>query len=328
MNTAMNAWSSIRQTRPRRSGVWLGLCSLVLACAGIHIAAVANPVAPQAVSFSGKLPSPPAAAAAGAAVPAEQAPHSPLVKVADGRLLAPDIARIVNRGELIVSMLKTDNPPFFSEKNGELSGTDVDLARLIGKELGVPVRFDRTPETYDSVAEIVANGQADLGISRLARTLKRGQIVHFSSVYMRLSHALLINRVRFAELSGGRAPPQVLRNFTGKISVIAKSSWEEFGPRNFPNAKIISYPTWAAAVEAVKKGEVVAAYRDELEVMAIVRRDPSLALTLRTVTFNDLESPLSMMVGVRDATLLSFVNEVIAQRPEKPTVASVLKLMN
>ena len=48
-------------------------------------------------------------------------------------------------------------------------------------------------------------------------------------------------------------------------------------------------------------------------------------LTLRTVTFSDLESPLSAMVGVRDLTLLSFVNEVIAQRADKPTVSSVLK---
>lgn len=325
----MNASSPARQILPPR---WFGggklFRSLILLCACAHGSAFADPVTSQKVALTRPAAVSSLTATVPIPVPAEPVLQSPLVRVADGRLLAPDIARIVNRGELVVAMLKTDNPPFFSEKNGELSGTDVDLARLIGKELGVPVRFDRSPETYDSVAETVANGQADLGISRLAKTLKRGQIVHFSSTYMRLGHALLIHRVRFAELSGGRPPPQVLRNFTGKISVIASSSWEEFGRRNFPNAKIIPYPSWPAAVAAVKKGDVVAAYRDELEVMAILRRDPSLALTLRTVTFNDLESSLSMMIGVRDATLLSFVNEVIAQRPDKPTVASVLKLMN
>jgi polar amino acid transport system substrate-binding protein len=142
---------------------------------------------------------------------------------------------------------------------------------------------------------------------------------------MRLGHALLIHRVRFAEMAGGQPLPQVIRNFTGKISVISGSSWEEFGRRNFPKAQIVPYPTWKEAVKAAKKGEVVAAYRDELKVQGIVRDDPGLALTLRTVTFNDLESSLSMMVGVRDATLLSFVNEVIAQRTEKPTVSSILK---
>lgn len=262
---------------------------------------------------------------AAASAAAADADRSPLVKMADGRMLAPDIARIVNRGELVIAMLAADNPPFFSVKQGELVGTDVDLARLIGKELGVPVRFDRSPKTFDSVAEAVAAGQADLGISRLARTLKRGQSVHFSSTYMRLGHALLINRIRFAELAGDLPLPQVVRGFTGSIGVIAGSSWEEFGRRNFPKAKLVSYPTWTDAVNAAKKGEVVAAYRDELEVMQIVNNDPSLALTLRTVTFTDLESPLSIMVGIRDLTLLSFVNELIAQRAEKPTVSSVLK---
>lgn len=249
-----------------------------------------------------------------------------MVKMADGRLLAPDIARIINRGELVVSMHSSDNPPFFStNKKGELVGTDVDLSRLIAKELGVVVRFDRSAKTFDAVAEVVAAGQADLGISRLARTLKRGQMVHFSSTYMRLGHALLINRIRFAELAGDQPMAQVVRNFTGTISVIANSSWEEFGRRNFPNAKLVPFPTWAEAVNAAKTGMVVAAYRDEMEVLQFVNNDPSLALTLRTVTFSDLESPLSAMVGVRDTTLLSFVNEVIAQRADKPTVSSVLK---
>jgi ABC-type amino acid transport substrate-binding protein len=249
-----------------------------------------------------------------------------MVKMDDGRLLAPDIARIINRGELVVSMMNADNPPFFSiNKKGELVGTDVDLSKLIAKELGVPVRFDRSAKTFDGVAEVVAAGQADLGISRLARTLKRGQMVHFSSTYMRLGHALLINRIRFAELAGDQPLSQVIRNFTGTIGVIANSSWVEFGRRNFPNAKLVTFPTWAEAVNAAKTGQVVAAYRDEMEVLQFVNNDPSLALTLRTVTFSDLESPLSAMVGVRDLTLLSFVNEVIAQRADKPTVSSVLK---
>jgi polar amino acid transport system substrate-binding protein len=287
-----------------------------MACLCLHAAAFAQgkPKAAAAPSL-----------AAVAASEAKLITPTTLVKVADGRLLAPDIARILNRGELVIAILHMDNPPFFSDSNGVLSGTDVDLAQLIGKELGVPVRFERSAVTYDGVVALVAKGQADLGIGRLARTLKRAQSVHFSSSYMRLGHALLINRVRFAEIAGDKPLPQIVRGFGGKIGVISNSAWEEFGRRNFPMAKIIPYPTWSETVAAVKRGEVVAAYRDELEVQAIVRSDPTLALTLRTVTFNDIESSLSMMVGISDATLLSFVNEVIAQRTEKPTVSSVLK---
>lgn len=263
-----------------------------------------------------------AAASAGAV---DVAPVSPLVRVADGRLMAPEMARIVARGELVVAMFHTDTPPFFSEQQGVLTGIDVDLAYAIGKELGVPVRFERGSDTVDDVVEMVGTGKADLAISRLGRTLKRSQMVLFSTPYLMLGHAMLINRVRMAGLSGERPLNDVLRSFQGRIGVMGKSSWDEYAKRNFPSATIAPYPSWTALVEAVRRGEVDAAYRDELEVRAVLQRDPRLALTLRTVTFNDAQSALSVMVGVRDTTLLSFVNEVIAARADKPSVDSALK---
>ncbi len=60
---------------------------------------------------------------------------------------------------------------------------------------------------------------------------------------------------------------------------------------------------------------------------AAIRRDPGLALTLRTVTFNDAQSALSVMTCVRDTSLLAFVNEVIAARTDKPTVSAALTLI-
>lgn len=252
---------------------------------------------------------------------------SPLIVMADGRLMAPDIARIIEHGELVVAMFKTDSPPFFVEQNGVLSGIDVDLARMIGKELGVAVRFDRSSATVDGVVEMVGSGRADLAISRLGRTLKRSQMVLFSTPYLMLGHAMLINRLRMAEMSGDRPVAQVVRTFKGRIGVIANTSWEEYGRRHFPQATIVTFPDWPAVVDAVRRGQVAAAYRDELEVRAVLQRDPGLALTLRTVTFNDAQSALSVMTGVRDTSLLAFVNEVIASRTDKPSVSAALTLI-
>ena len=250
---------------------------------------------------------------------------SPLVKAPNGQPVAPDIARILNRGELVVAIIATDSAPFFSEKDGVMVGTDVDVARLIAKELGVPVRFDRSAKTFEAVVEMAAEGRTDIGMGRLAKTVLRAQKVSFSTTYMKLPHSLMINRLEFSKMSGDRAAPSVIRNFSGTMGVIGRSAWEEFGRRNFPKAKIVPYVSWAKVIEAVKKGEVVAAYRDEFEIQKVMRADPGLALTLRTVTFNDIESLLSLMVGIQDTTLLSFVNEVITLRTEKPTVAALLK---
>jgi len=252
---------------------------------------------------------------------------SPLVRVPDGRMLAPDIARIIIRGELVVALLSANTPPFVDEKNGNLVGVDIKLVEQIGRELKVPIRFDRSSKTYDEVVQLVASGQADLGVSKLARTLKRAQSVLFSAPYMRLEHALLINRLAFASMAHHQTVTHAVQNFTGTIGVLAGSAWEEFARRNFVKATVVPYPTWAKVVDAVKKGQVVAAYRDAIEVRSIMQADPGLALTLRTVSFSDLESVLCVMVGSRDAVLLSFVNEIVASQTEQPTVSKLLNQM-
>lgn len=317
----------------RRGGAWLRAALLALGVVAAGASALAQtppakpPVAkPAAVSAPAAAPaapaSSPAAQAASAAVALSPAPA--LVKVPDGRLLAPDIARIVTRGELVVAMLGVDTPPFFYEKNGEWMGLEVDLATAIAKELGVKVRFNRQAQTFNAVVDIVARGEADIAVSKLSRTLARTQVISFSQPYLSLNHALILNRVKFAQFARERALPQVIRGFTGNIGVIAKSSFAYYARRNFPNAKIMEYPGWGDVLKALEKGEVIGAYRDEFEVKRILKADPTASLVLRTVTFKDLEDTLGIAVGISDPVLLAFVNEFLVQRSDKLTINKVL----
>jgi polar amino acid transport system substrate-binding protein len=289
-----------------------------------------------AASPAAAAPAPAAAAAAGAAAAAAPAAKpasapmplagiaSTLIKVPDGRLLAPDVARIVQRGELIVAMLGVDTPPFFYEKNGELVGVEVDLAKSIAKELGVNIRFNRTAKTFNGVVDIVARGEADMALSKLSRTLARTQIISFTQPYLVMNHALILNRVKFAQFARERALPEVIRGFTGSVGVIAKSSFADYARRNFPNAKVVEYPGWPDVLKALEKGEVIGAYRDEFEVKRILKADPTASLHLRTVTFKDLEDTLGIAVGINDHVLLAFLNEYLSQRVEKLNTAKVL----
>lgn len=251
-----------------------------------------------------------------------------LVQVADGRLLAPDIARIVARGELIVAMLGVDTPPFFFENAGVLSGLEVNIATDIANELKVKVRFDRSAKNFNQVIDIVARQQADLGISKLSRTLARAQVVRLSEPYLTLKHALVFNRVALARLAGDQPVSQVVRNFSGTIGVIADSSFADFALRNFPSAKIRPYSGWPEVIKAVSNGEVMSAYRDEFEIKRILKSDPTFALTLRTVTLKDVEDTLGIAVGVADPTLLAFVNQFLAQRNDKLDIKKVLQALD
>lgn len=252
-----------------------------------------------------------------------------LVHMHGGRFLAPDIARIVNRGELVVAMLKVDNPPFFyTDKTGQWIGLDVSLAAALAKAIGVKLRINRDADTFNAVVDLLAAGKADLAISKLSRTLARSETIAFSNPYLTLNHALVLNRVKFAQLAQGRSLPEVIRSFDGSMGVIAKSSFANYAGINFPKARRFEYASWADIQSAVSKGEVVSAYRDEFEVKRLLKADPSLSLVLRTVTLKDLEDTLGIGVAIRDTTLLAYVNLFLVQRSDKLDIDKVLQALD
>lgn len=247
-----------------------------------------------------------------------------MFRAPDGRFISSDIARIIARGELVVAVLATNTPPFVHEKGGKLVGVDIELVEEVAKELKVSVRYDRSSKTYDEIIQLVASDKADLGVSKLARTLKRAQTVLFSTPYVNLDHSLLVNRLEFAKMARDQSVTRALQNFTGKMGVLGGSAWEEFARRNFPQATVVPYQSWPKVIEAVKTGQVVAAYRDAVEVRSIMDTDTTLALTLRTVSFTDLHSQICVVVGNQHTVLVSFVNALIANRTEKITVSKLL----
>ncbi len=239
--------------------------------------------------------------------------------------LAPDIRRIVARGELVVAMPRTDTPPFFYMKDGEMQGIDAELARGLAQELKVKLRFERSAASFNEVVDVVARGEADAAICKLSRTLNRARTVRYSEPYLTLRHVLALNRVRFAELAKGRDLPAVIRRFEGSVGVIAKSSYADFAQHNFPLAKIVEYPDWDTVVEALKRGEVIAAYRDEFEIKRLLKTDPRTSLHLRTVTLTDTQDSLGIAVAHDSHQLLGLINLYLAQRTEKLNVDHLLK---
>ncbi|TKC88061.1 amino acid ABC transporter substrate-binding protein [Trinickia terrae] len=272
-----------------------------------------------------------ASGSAAASAPIASAPvatSTGLMLMPDGRLLAPEFARIVSRGELVVAVLGVDQPPFFEEHNGQLSGVDIDIAKEIAAKLGVKVSFNRDAKTYDGVVNLLASGQADLAISKLSRTLSRAQVIGFSTPYIRLHRALLLNRVKFAMLAHGRAVPDVVRTYDGTLGVVRNSSYATYVASNFPQAKVLAYPSWEALLKALDAGEVTAAYRDEFEVKHVLKRDPTASLRLRVVTLEDLDDAIAIGANVNAPTLLAFVNQFLAERGKKIDVTDLLQASN
>jgi polar amino acid transport system substrate-binding protein len=223
----------------------------------------------------------------------------------------PDIQRIVDRGQLIVSILNQDNAPFFMQRQGELTGLDVKIAGAIAEQLGVELVLNRTATTFDDSVNAVYRLEADLAISKISRTLKRARLVRFSRPYVTMRQGLLINRVQLAQQAAGRETADVIRNLTGRIGVIQGSSYVGFAKQKFPQTTIVEFPTWSTLVDAVVKGDVVAAYRDELEVKKVVLSQPESALQFQTAALTDTEDAIAVALPWDSQNLLAFVNQYL-----------------
>jgi polar amino acid transport system substrate-binding protein len=311
----------------RRAGMWLMSAMLVLGVTA-HAQAATQSVSMGTVTTA-KAAVASVTSAASANVATYVAPSvltsTGLVQMPDGRLVAPEFARIIGRNELVVAVLSVDQPPFFEEKNGQLEGIDIDLAKELAQKLNVKVRFNRDAHSFDDVVGLLARGQADIAVSKLSRTLTRATVISFSTPYVRLKRALLLNRVKFAQLAHGRSVPEVVRTYDSTIGVVANSSYAGYVVTNFPHAQVRTYATWEDVLKALNAGEVTAAYRDEFEVKRVLKTDPTASLRLRIVTLQDLEDTLAIGVNVNAPALLSFVNQFLSERTVKLDVSSVLQ---
>lgn len=230
-----------------------------------------------------------------------------------------EIEQIKARGKISIAMINKDNPPFFSNgPDGKLVGIDVDLGNAIAESLGVKAEFLRNAQTFDDVIETVYRGEADLAISKLARSLPRAQKVLFSSPYLNFRQALLFNRLALAkEQSSGLSTDQVVKDFQGKIGVYAGSVYVQYARKIFPKATVVEFSQWQEAIDAVISSQVTALFRDELEVRSIVLNKPELAIKLRTVVLTDTSDTKGIVASFEKYFLTDYINFFLETQDKK-----------
>ncbi len=223
-----------------------------------------------------------------------------------------DLAATIASRRLRVVVPSFNSQPFFSDQAGQVVGIDVELAQGLAAALELELDFDRRPQTFNDAVSILANGEADLAICKLSRTLSRARVIQYSQPYVKLNHGLIVNRVRFAAMAGIRPPESVIRGFNGQLGVIAKSSFVEFAKHNFPDAKLTQFDDWAHVLDAIRDGGIDAAYRDEFEIKKVLVDDPSLTIVARSVTLSDLTDTIGIGIAPERPRLAAFIDLYMA----------------
>jgi polar amino acid transport system substrate-binding protein len=225
------------------------------------------------------------------------------------RAAARDLQSIIDVKVLRVAITGFDLPSFHVHgSDGRLVGPEIEMAEQIGRALGVKIEFVEDANSFNSVVDLVAAGQADIGISKLSQTYGRLRHVRFSEPYVTLRHALLFNRAIIAREANGRPPATALHNFRGRIGVIAESAYVNFAKRNFPEATVVEEHTWDNAIESLLNGQVDAVYRDEFEIRRVLKNRPALNVQFGAAAIIDQNALLSVAICDSCAKLQEFIN--------------------
>jgi len=211
----------------------------------------------------------------------------------------PEIRAILERGFVTFAMTRSDQKPFFyaDPETGDLVGLDVELAYAAANRLGVRAVFNRDAENFNGVVDKIVRGEADIALSKLSRTEDRAARVRFTKPYIVFRRALLFNRLELARVSSEAEIPYFVRRLTGRIGVIKNSSYETYAAENFPQATVTPFDTWGETVDALFRGEILAVYRDEQEVLIVTTTRKDASILAKAVVIRDEQDPICAAVA-------------------------------
>jgi polar amino acid transport system substrate-binding protein len=101
-------------------------------------------------------------------------------------------AAIKANGKLVVATSSGAFPFEMTDKSGNFIGFDVDIARAIGKDLGVPVEFQNY--AFSALVPAILANKVDLALADVTRTDKRKEVIDFSDPYFVSGQVLLVSR--------------------------------------------------------------------------------------------------------------------------------------
>jgi polar amino acid transport system substrate-binding protein len=114
--------------------------------------------------------------------------------------------RVRSRGFLKVATNAGWEPQGYLDDSGQLVGFDIDVAREIGRRLGVKTRFD-TPD-WQLMTGGHWHGRWDMMVGSATPTKARSQVVDFAGVYYYSPYVFVVNKAspirRRADLNGKR----------------------------------------------------------------------------------------------------------------------------
>lgn len=182
-----------------------------------------------------------------------------------------DLKNITKRGKLIVGV-RNDTKPFgYKDINGTIQGYDIDLAKLIARDvLGDENAVEFVPVNASNRISKLNSREVDILIATMSITSQRQLVADFSVPYHVAGQAILVKK--------GSDITSLRQLNKRKVIIIYGSTGEVSIRMNVPDASIIGYKSYLDGFNALKNGEADAMIADDTILLNLSLNDSSVKI--------------------------------------------------
>ena len=220
-------------------------------------------------------------------------------------------------------------PPYEYIENGEYVGIDVEIAKLIAKELGKELEIKDVE--FGSIIGGVKSGKFDIGMAGMTVTEDRKVNVNFSTTYATGIQSVIVKSdctyASYEDFYTGfdaEGNPQgvvegikigVQQDTTGDIYCSSEPAKWGFGEEN-----VIRYKTGADAVQALIEGKVTAVIIDNEPAKSFVASNEGLKIQETAFT----EEEYAIAVNKKNDELLEDINAALKKLTDNGEIQKII----
>ena len=228
--------------------------------------------------------------------------------------------KVKNKGTLTIAL----NPhfaPFESKpiQDGKdtIAGADIEIAKAIGDELGVKVKFSEM--SFDNVLASVQSGKADIAISGISATKERQKIFDFSDTYYDSETVLLVKK------DATEKTYKQISDFSKKSIAVQKGSIQEnIAKANLLDANVVSLAQPGEAINELKSGQVEGVVLEKAIAKGYV--DQNSDLTMSDIALkSDSNDAYAVAMPKGSDDLKAKVNKIIAKLKKEGKIDSYVQ---
>ena len=224
-----------------------------------------------------------------------------------------DLLDDVRAAKKIRVAIDLGSPPFGTTDSAmKPTGSDVETARLLAKDLGVELEI--VPTTGANRIPFLQTGKADVVVSSLSVTPEREKVVDFSAPYAQIKSVVAAPRAvavkSFADLAGKR------------VATARGTTNDKIATENAKGAQIVRFDDDVTLITAVASGQVEIFATSPAIVKTVAEKVPALNVETKFVM---KEFPLGIGMRKGETKMQAWINDWVAKNNANGNLAGIYK---